>query len=136
MAIDTSAQKEKARLAVERRNYPYAIELYQEILQLDPNDVDGRRSLRAVEIRQAKETGTSRTAAIFKNLGTYIKLMLPSKNYEGVIMACEKYLQSDPTNPKILKKLARAAYAAGYRETAVSVLEDLRQHRPPVPLPG
>jgi tetratricopeptide (TPR) repeat protein len=130
LAIDTSAQKEKARLAVERRNYPYAIELYQEILQLEPNDVDARRSLRAVEIRQAKETGTSRTAAIFKNLGTYIKLMLPSKNYEGVIMGCERYLQHDPTNPKILKKLARAAYAAGYRETAVAVLEDLRQQQP------
>jgi tetratricopeptide (TPR) repeat protein len=130
LAIDTSAQKERARLAVERRNYPYAIELYQEILQLEPNDVDARRSLRAVEIRQAKETGTSRTSAILKNLGTYIKLSLPSKNYEGVIMACEKYLQSDPTNPRVLKKLATAAYAAGYRETAVAVLDDLRQQQP------
>ncbi len=130
MAIDTSAQKERARLAVERRNYPYAIELYQEILQLDPNDVDARRSLRAVEVRQAKETGTSRTTAIIKNLGTYIKLSIPSKNFEGVIMACEKYLQSDPTNPRILKKLAAAAYAAGYRETAVAVLDDLRQQHP------
>jgi len=130
LAIDTSAQKEKAKLAVERRNYPYAIELYQEILQLEPNDVDARRSLRAVETRQAKETGTSRTMAILKNLATYIKLMLPSKNYEGVMMACEKYLQSDPTNPGILKKLAGAAYAAGYRETSVAVLDDLRQQNP------
>jgi tetratricopeptide (TPR) repeat protein len=130
LAIDTSAQKEKARLAVERRNYPYAIELYQEILQLEPNDVDARRSLRAVEVRQAKETGTSRTTAIFKNLGTYIKLILPSKNYEGRLMDCEKYLQSDPTNPKVLKKLATAAYNAGYRETAIAVLEDLRTQQP------
>ena len=130
MAIDTSAQKERAKLAVERRNYPYAIELYQEILQLEPNDVDARRSLRAVEVRQAKETGTSRTTAILKNLGTYVKLGIPSKNHEKVMMACEKYLASDPTNPKILKKLAGAAYAAGYRETAIAVLDDLRQQNP------
>ena len=82
-------------MAVERRNYPYAIDVYQEVLQIDPNDVDARRSLRAVEIRQAKELGISRPMAILKNLGTYVKLMLPSRNYEQVIIACERYLVSD-----------------------------------------
>lgn len=130
MPVDTSARKEKARLAVERRNYQGAIEIYQEILQIDPNDVEARRALRAVEIRQAKETGTSRMSAILKNLGTYLKLLLPSKNHEQVMMACEKYLVHDPTNPRILKKLAAAAIGAGYIQTAAAVLEDLRQQHP------
>lgn len=130
MPIDTSGRKEKAKLAVERRNYQGAIEIYQEILQIDPNDVEARRGLRAVEIRQAKETGVSRASAILKNLGTYIKLMLPSKNHEQVMMACERYLVSDPTNPRVLKKLAAAAIGAGYIETAAAVLEDLRQQHP------
>ena len=130
MAIDTSSYKEKAKVAVERRNYPYAIDVYQEILQIEPDDVDVRRSLRAVEVRQAKELGTSRPVAILKNLGTFVKLILPSKNYEQVIISCEKYLASDPTNPMVLKKLARAAFAAGYQKTAVATLDDMRQQHP------
>ncbi len=130
MAIDTSSYKEKAKVAVERRNYPYAIEVYQEILQIAPNDVEVRRSLRAVEIRQAKELGISRPMAILKNLGTYLKLMLPSRNHEQVIIACERYLVSDPGNARILRKLARSLFAAGYKEPAAAVLEDLRQQMP------
>jgi tetratricopeptide (TPR) repeat protein len=130
VAIDTSSYKEKAKVAVERRNYPYAIEVYQEILQIAPNDVDVRRSLRAVEIRQAKELGISRTMAILKNLGTYLKIMLPSRNHEQMIITCERYLASDPGNAKVLRKLAGALFAAGYKEPAAAVLEDLRQQMP------
>ena len=130
MPVDTSGRKEKARLAVERRNYAYAIEMYLEILQVEPNDVEARRALRAVEIRQAKETGTSRPVAILKNLGTYLKLMVPTRNHEQRMLDCEKYLMSDPTNPRIAKKLAAAALAAGYTEGAAAVLEDLRQQHP------
>ena len=130
MAFDTSARKEKAKLAVERRNYDGAIEIYQEILQIAPNDVEARRALRAVEVRQAKETGAGRVGAILKNLGTYIKLSLPSSNHEQRMINCETYLRSDPTHASILKKLASAALGAGYPETAAAVLEDLRQQDP------
>jgi tetratricopeptide (TPR) repeat protein len=130
VAFDTTARKEKAKLAVERRNYAGAIEIYQEILQIVPDDVEARKALRAVEVRQTKEAGTGRVGAILKNLGTYIKLMLPSKNHEQVMMSCEAYLQSDPTHVGILKKLAGAAMGAGYMETAAAVLEDVRQQNP------
>jgi tetratricopeptide (TPR) repeat protein len=121
---------EKARLAVERRNYSFAIELYQEILQIDPNNVEARRSLRAVEARQVKEAGTSRVAAVLKNLGTYVKLLFPTKNHEQRMIDCERFLMSDPTNPSVLKKLAAAALASGYTDTAAAVLEDLHQQHP------
>lgn len=130
MPIDTSNLKEKARLAFERRNYDFAIESYQQVLELDPNDVGARKSLRAVEIRRTKETGGSRAGAILKNFFTYIKLIFPSRNHERVILDCEKYLASDPTHSRILKKLSRAAMAAGYNEMAAAVLEDLRQQHP------
>ncbi len=130
MGIDTSAFKEKARLAVERRNYPYATSIYQELLAIAPDDVDARRSLRAVEIRQVKELGASRTMAILKNLFIYIKLQIPTKNHEQRMIDCEKYLALDPANPKILMKLAEAAYAAGYQATASAILDDLRQQQP------
>jgi tetratricopeptide (TPR) repeat protein len=128
--IDTSAYKEKARIAVDRRNYPDAIAILQEVLVVEPNDVEARRTLRAVEMRAVKEAGTSRSVAVLKHLGTYLKLMFPSKNYDQVIVDCEKYLVDDPTNPGILRKLAVAAHAAGYNDTAVAVLEDLRAQNP------
>lgn len=128
--IDTSARKEKAKFAIERHNYPFAIEIYEEILQVDPGDVEARRALRAVEVRMAKETGTSRFVAIFKNLGTYLKLRFPSRNYEQVMIDCERYLVSDPMNARILKKLANASMKAGYPQAAVGVLEDYHQQNP------
>ena len=130
MPIDTSNLKEKARLAAERRNYEFAIDAYMQVLELDPDDNAPRKALRAVEVRNAKETGTSRTGAILKNLPTYIKLCLPSKNHEQVMLDCEKYLKSDPSHPRIIRKLAAAAIAAGYNRTAAGELEGLRQQHP------
>jgi tetratricopeptide (TPR) repeat protein len=130
VAFDTSARKEKARLAVERRNYDGAIEIYQEILQIAPDDVEARRALRAVEIRQAKESGKGRAGAVFGHLGLFLKLKVGSKNHEQVMVDCEKYLRHDPTNAMVQKKLAAAANGASYFQTAAAVLEDLRQQHP------
>jgi len=127
MAFDTSGYKEKAKIAVERRNYADAIGIYMDILGMEPKDLDARRSLRAVEIRAAKEAGTSRTVAILKHLFTFLKLMIPSKNHEQVMLDCEKVLVDDPTNPTVLKRLAAACLTGGYADTAVMVLEDLKQ---------
>jgi len=125
MAMDVSKLVDKAKECVEKRNYGYAIELYQQALTLSPNDVEARKALRAVAVRNVKENGVSKVSAILKGLVPMLKLILPSKDPERRMMAAEQYLKNDPGSAKVLRKLGMAALKAGHTETAVWVFEDL-----------
>ncbi|MHC4915343.1 MAG: tetratricopeptide repeat protein [Planctomycetota bacterium] len=131
MAVDTSKLTEKAREAVQRRNYEYAIDLFQQALALNPEDVESRRDLRAVATRYVKEKGISPSAAWLKGLGSVVKLMFSSaKNAEKTIIECEKFLKNDPGNVWVLTKLGMAAMTLGYNGTAVQVFDEVRTSHP------
>jgi tetratricopeptide (TPR) repeat protein len=123
--VDTSKLKEKAEQAVSRHNFPYAMEIYQQVVSLDPNDADSRKALRAVALRHQQETGATSTSVMLKNLFPYLKLVyLSSKDYDKTLQDCEKYLVQDPSNYKIIIRLGDAAFAAGYNNTAAWAFED------------
>ncbi|MBN1808243.1 MAG: tetratricopeptide repeat protein [Planctomycetes bacterium] len=129
--IDTSKLKEKADQAVSHHNFPYAMEIYQQILSLVPNDVDSRKALRAVALRHQQETGAGAVGVLLKNLVPYIsKIVFSSKDHDKTIQECEKYLTQDPGNYKVIMKLGNAALAAGYNETAAWVFEDALRVKP------
>ncbi len=130
MAMDVSKLVDKARECVERRNYGYAIELYQQALTLSPNDVEARKELRAVGVRHVKENGISTAAAAIKGIVPRIKLMLPSKDAERKMISAEQYLMNDPGSVSVLTKLGDAAWLAGHRETAIWVFEDMVASNP------
>lgn len=125
--MDTSPLKSRAKEAIERRNYDYAIELYRQILKLTPDDADSRRELRAVEIRQSKEHGNSSFGKVAAGLqAAKALLMLSLKKYDAAIEAAEDALVKDPGHVSALMTLGRAAAAAGYLDCAVVTFEDLR----------
>lgn len=131
MAMDTSKLTEKAREAVQRRNYEYAIDLYQQALALNPEDVESRRDLRAVATRYVKEKGISPSSAWIKGLGSAAKVLFASKsNAEKTVIECEKFLKFDPGNAWMLTKLGGAAMHLGYHNTAVQVFDEIRNSHP------
>ncbi|HOX04867.1 MAG TPA: tetratricopeptide repeat protein [Planctomycetota bacterium] len=133
MATDTSKLIEKAREAVQRRNYAYALDLYQQALVLDPDKVDPRRELRATASRYVKENGISPSSAWIKGLGSVFKILLMGsspKNAEKLMIECEKFLVNDPGNLWVSTKLGLAALQLGYYNAAVAVFEDVRQSHP------
>ena len=59
--IDQQYEKlvEKAREAAKRRNYDYAIDLYMQVLKLNPDHGDAAKELRKVTVRKGQEEGVS-----------------------------------------------------------------------------
>ena len=131
MAMDTSKLTEKAKEAVQRRNYEYAIDLYQQALALNPEDIESRRELRQTEARYVQERGISPFSAWLKGLGSVVKIFLASKgNAEKTMIECEKFLKNDPANVWALTRLGQAAAGLGYHETAALIFNDIRAKAP------
>jgi len=128
--VDASKLTEKAAVAAERGNFDYAIDLYVRLLELQPKHVEARKALRAVEIRRCQERGVTKSGAggWFRGLGHLVSagIYIVIRKPEKAMIACESFLKNDPYNKSVLRLLARAAEKAGYLDTAVLVLEDVR----------
>lgn len=128
--MDVTKLLDKAEVAFERRNYDYAIDLYLQLLDLQPNHTDARKRLHAVEIRKFQELGvtSSSPAAWIKGLGSLVSALVLHliRKHEKAMAACEAFLKKDPHNKFVLTLLAKAAAKGGFSETAIVVYEDLR----------
>ena len=122
----------KANDAVNRQNYGYAIELLNQILEMEPSFFDGRKLLRGVQWRQFQGMGTikqkmagmSATGAVMKAQGTL------KKNPAQAMVEAERVLNGDPGNAAALSVLADAAEATQMLEIAAFALDAMRQTRP------
>ena len=133
MAMDTTKLTEKAREAVQKRNYAYALDLYQQALALNAENVEARRELRAVASRYVKENGISPSSAWIKGWSPLLQILLhgvSQKNAEKLMIECEKFLVNDPGNLWVSTKLGLSAMELGYFKAAIAVFEDIRQNHP------
>jgi len=128
--VDVSKLIEKASIAAERGNYDYAMDLYLRLLELQPQHVDARKALRAVEMRKLQERGVTKSspAGVIRGLGSLIaaSLYLALRKYEKAMAACEGALKSDPYNTSALWVLGIAAGKIEDFGTAIMVFEDIR----------
>jgi tetratricopeptide (TPR) repeat protein len=127
--IDQQYEKlvEKAREAAKRRNYDYAIDLYMQVLKLNPDHGDAAREIRQVTKRKGQEEGTSKKGGFFKGLGSFIKSKSKgiTKHYDQQIEECEKFLRNAPFNVGMLISLGNAAAKAGYNQRAIANFEEV-----------
>ncbi|MDG1455604.1 MAG: hypothetical protein P8R38_05300, partial [Planctomycetota bacterium] len=87
----------KADMALKKRNFDYAIELYQQGLQIDPDRIEERKRLRQSQIAKVMEKGGNTTGGgltKMKNgfLLASIKKLGMQKKYEEQIIEIEKFL--------------------------------------------
>ncbi len=118
---------EKAREAAKRRNYDYAIDLYMQVLKLNPDHPEASREIRYVTIRKGQEKGVSPRAGFLKGLGSFGKSVFKGlmKNYDQEIEECEKFLRNAPFNVGMLMRLGDAAAKAGYSNRAIANFEQV-----------
>lgn len=134
--MDASKLLERAMQASERGNHDYAVELFQQLLTVQPDHVKARTELRAVERRRVQENGGMnigvKALAAVKGLVPAVKASVFSltKGHERRMIECEKYLQNDPENRLMLSLLARSAEMINYLDTAVLVYEDVKDKYP------
>ena len=119
--------------AADRHNYEYAIALFNDVLRATPDHRNARIALRGCEMELFRSRGGGAKAklmAVIKGFGALIGMHLSGKNPAKAATYCESYLVNDPTNIYVLKRLAAACSARGFREAASDTLEFARQRSP------
>lgn len=128
--MDVTKLMDKAKIAAERSNYDYAIDLYLQLLEFQPNNTNARKKLRDAEVRKLAETNVnaSTPGGWVKGFPSLVaaQFFLLIRKFDKAMGACEAFLKRDPYNTTVLSMLAQAANGAGHKETAIQVYEDAR----------
>jgi len=131
VAVDVEALFLRGKEAADGGNYRYAIEIFLDILKLQPEHVKTMRALRGCEMAMFQEAGgAAKIAGFFRGLGHLIVAFLPGVGPRKVVAACERYLVHDPANVTVLCRLGRAYEKLGLLAAAADTLEFARQRRP------
>lgn len=123
---------EKAVAALERGNAGYAMDIFKQVIALEPRFVLARKNLRITQVKgavAAKPTAMTHQLSSLKGAFTLMSGQGKLKNDPLAALAtAEKLLELDPLNLSFLKFFAQAAEAAGMPEVAVQTLEITRPY--------
>ena len=132
-ALEPRQQKmvENARVALERANFDYVIEVTTQVLKASPGCLPVRRLQRVAQLRQARAVKGGFMAKVSSGLSTAPFMFGGGrKDPARLLVAAEASLARDPTNVVALKLLAEAAQGLGLRETAAFALDAVREIEP------
>lgn len=126
---------QKAEQAFKKKNYEYAIALYQQGLAIDPDRVDERRKLRAAAIRKCQEGGGSTTGGRMlkvKMIGAFtnIRTLGMKKKFEEQIVEIEKILAVAPQHGESLMSLAAAFQSTNRIDSARQAYQEVVEIEP------
>ncbi|MHC4894257.1 MAG: tetratricopeptide repeat protein, partial [Planctomycetota bacterium] len=119
--VDFSKHLQKADEALRRRNYDFAVEMYRQLLDVDPDQGEARQGLRrALKARHGGKLLRSLIGAapLSKAHG-----MLKLKKYDAAARALEDYLKNNPVDVPANLLLGEALEAAGHQRSARAVYE-------------
>ncbi len=114
----------KAQQAVETRNYKYAVSILKTLLKRVPGFLEGRKVLRACEVKSTPDAG--RRSSLF---GT-VRLTATRKDPEAVLVTVEDELERDPYSITANEALFQAATSLNLPELAAFALETICQGQP------
>lgn len=120
----------KAVTAVQASNHEYAVTLLQGVLKDNPGFLEGRKLLRACELKLAG--GSKKKGGLFGGGGMGMMKIQGSakKDPLGSIALIEKELEKDPLNEAAAELLFEVAQKVDLPETAAFALETIRSGRP------
>ncbi|MCK6445105.1 MAG: tetratricopeptide repeat protein [Planctomycetes bacterium] len=130
--MDFSKHLQKADEAMRRRQWDFAIEVYQQLLALDADLADARGGLRRALKRKFEEQKSSklfRAALGAMPLGA-AKTLLKTKRYDAAAKQLESYLTSNPLDVEGNLLLGQALEGAGFFKSARAVYEFVAEIAP------
>jgi tetratricopeptide (TPR) repeat protein len=117
---------DKGNAALQKKNFDYAIAIYNQVLVNEPGFYPGREALRACQLEKNKSAG----GFFRKILGTAsVSPQLAKAQYQvranplEALATCEQILNTEPNNVPAHKLLAEAAATLDFPKTAVLSLE-------------
>jgi tetratricopeptide (TPR) repeat protein len=131
-SLDPRHQKliENARVALERGNLDYALEVTAQVLKTAPGCLPVRKLQRVAQLRQAKGKGgfMSKMSSGFSSAP--FMFGGGKKDPAKLLESADALLAKDPTNVAALKLLAEAAQGLGLLETGAFALDAIRELEP------
>jgi tetratricopeptide (TPR) repeat protein len=123
--VDFSKHLQKADEAVRRRNYDFAVELYRQLLDLDPDQGEARAGLRQALKQRAGAKGGGKLLRGLKGAMPLSKAhgLLKLKRHDAAARALEDYLESNPLDVEANLLLGGALEASGHLNSARAVYE-------------
>ena len=119
--------------ALQRDNYDYAIDLFNQILAREPAQIEIRKALRTAQLKKAG-AGSGFFKRMLNTAGSQPLLakghMALSKNPADALQTAEQVLNGDPGNSGAHKLVVEAATALEMPRTAVISLEILFRNSP------
>ncbi|MEZ6003635.1 MAG: tetratricopeptide repeat protein [Planctomycetota bacterium] len=131
--MDFSKHINKAEEALRRRNYDFAVELYRQLVDLDPNLGAARGGLRrALWERAAQGRKAGGMLGKLKGAGPLAaaKGFLKAGKHDAAAKALETYLGSNPTDEEACLMLGQSLRMAGYTDAALAVFEFIAEVAP------
>jgi len=125
----------KANEALQAGSFDYAIELFSQVVNIEPDNAQARAALRQAELARYEKNPPSALARTFGYVASiptilFIFFARLLGRQRAVIQACERLLRKYPKNIYILTLLGKAAYHAGYWRSGILALEDVRSIKP------
>jgi tetratricopeptide (TPR) repeat protein len=133
--MDFSKQIQKAEEAARRRNYDFAIKLYQQLLEIDPDQGTARGGLRvALKKRHAQKKGGKFLRSISGAAPLAMaKTMRKAGRHDACAKALESYLETNPLDEQANLMLGMALEDGGRYKSARAVYEFLAEIAPKNP---
>lgn len=114
----------KAKQAVEAKNYKYAVTILKTLVKRTPGFLEGRKVLRACEIKSTPDAG--RRSSLFGGM----RLTTTRKDPETVLVSVEDDLEKDPFSISANEALFAAATDLNLPDIAAFALETICQGQP------
>lgn len=134
--MDYSKQLQKAEEAVRRRNFDFAIELYGQLLEIDPDQGEARAGLRqALKRRHEAKKGGSRFLSALGGAAplAMAKAMRKAGRHAAAVKALESFLAVNPLDEEGNLLLGRSLEDASHFKSARAVYEFLAEIAPKSP---
>ena len=130
--VDYSKHIQKAEEAARRRNYDFAIQLYQKLLEIDPDVGEARAGLRrALKLRHDQKKG-GKLFKMIKGAGPLAAAKTFSKagKHDAAARQLETYLASNPMDEDANLLLGNSLERAEHFKSALAVYEFLAEIAP------
>lgn len=118
----------KASMAIDKKNYDYAIELLMQIINIRPDLAKGRQLLRLAEIKNFEENPPNVVIRfikrIFSSFAVLIAMVYETKgDYSTAMALYENILRKDPKNTAAMVKLGNLLKTEGMKEASAVILK-------------
>lgn len=123
--MDYSKHIQKAEEAARRKNYDFAVELFQQLLEIDPDVGDARAKLRRVLKARFEANKGSKLLRMVMGAAPLAAAKALSKagKHDAAAKACEKYLSGAPLDIEGNMLLGNSLENAGHFNSALAVFE-------------